>query len=555
MRGISRPAVVFLAWAMATVITPASARPTMDPMQRGAYQVTRFQYDNGYTTVRDPRGVTFVERLQGSVHVPKGRGPFPLLVFLHGRHGTCEIAERFESLGFPCPDVPPATRDVPSYLGFGYLARHLASHGFVVVSISANGINSYDLALIASDNGMNMRAEIVARNLDLIAQWNEGGESAESDVLAGKIDFDRIGLMGHSRGGEGVARFVAYNRARSDGPTYKGLRAVFGLAPTDYHQQEVAGVHYGTLLPLCDGDVYDLHGAWTFDRARFLDPQRFARVQFTVNGTNHNFFNTVWTYDDGPGAGDDEDNNPACDPGSPGNVRLTAEEQRDVGLALMSSFFLRYVGGDERYEPYVTGAESLSPSACPRAPLRCEDVVGYSYLGPADSYRMLLRPTSTDRVANRGKVDTTICSSFENGTGCPTVPTRSIAEQLTVVWTGPGVIRLPVNGDVAHFAALTFRGGMNFKDPSNKTLVEQDFEFALVDERGREAVVRTAPLGNSFRRPEGPSHQQLTMNGTHIPLGLFTGVDLTHLDRVELRFGGPTRRGSIQLLEIAFQDY
>ena len=558
MRRISRAVPLLL--LLTLVPGGTGAAEAANPMKRGPFAVENVRYNAGLTTVRDPNGVTFAERLQGSLHIPQGKGPFPLLIFLHGRHGTCEFAERLESFGFPCPDAPPAVRDVPSYLGYEYLADHLASHGFVVDSISANGINSYDIALLLSDNGMNMRAEIVARQLDLLAGWNESGSEDIGNALVGKIDLDRIGLMGHSRGGEGVARFVAYNRERSDGPTYDGLRAVFALAPTDFYGQKASGVHFGTLLPLCDGDVYNLQGAWMYDRARFLEPPKFARVQFTVNGANHNFFNTVWTFDDGPGGGDDSGNNPACDPDSTIGTRLTAKEQRRIGLGLMSAFFLRYVGEDERYDPYMTGARSLPESTCPAFErvipefrLACGDVIGTSYLGPRSTYEMLIRPTHRATFSTSGKVDIAHCVSAENGTGCPTVPTRAIAEQLTVSWSGRGEIRIPVGDDVSDLGALSLRGGLNFRDPLNRAVREQDLHVALIDDSGRESVVRTAPLGNAFVHPAGPSNQQLTLNGMRIPLSLFAGVDLNDLDRIELRFGDATRTGSIQLLEVAFQ--
>ncbi|HEV3473608.1 MAG TPA: hypothetical protein VG408_10500 [Actinomycetota bacterium] len=560
MRGIHRATTGAVAVVLALTIVPAAARGAADPTERGHFKVENIRYDAGVTTVRDPNGVTFAERLQGSLHIPRGRGPFPLLILLHGRHGTCELVERFESFGFPCPDAPPVIRDVPSYLGYEYLAAHLASHGFVVDSISANGINSYDIALLLSDNGMRMRAEIVARQLDLLSEWNKTASEDIGDALLDKIDFDRIGLMGHSRGGEGVTKFVSYNRERTDGPRYEGLQAVFALAPTDFYEQEATGVHFGTLLPLCDGDVYSLHGAWMYDRARFLSPRRFARVQFTVNGANHNFFNTVWTFDDGPSGGDDTGNNPACDPQRQGTTRLTAKEQREVGLALMSAFFLTYVGGDQGYEQFITGEAPLPPRACPDVDppreerLSCDEFVGISYLGAATNYEMIVAPGADDSYSRRGALSVTECTSTTSGRGCPTIPTRSIATQLTVEWEGRGTLSVPVDQEVTRFDALTFRGGMNFKSPLNRDLREQDFEVALIDSAGREAVVHAAHFGDSFLRPAGGEHQQLTLNGTRIPLQAFGTVDLTRLARVEFRFGAVTRTGSIQLLEIGFQD-
>ena len=196
-----------------------------------------------------------------------------------------------------------------------------------------------------------------------------------------RVDLARIGLMGHSRGGEGVDRFVDYNRTRTDGRRYPGLRAVFALAPTDFADEAPAGVHWATLLPLCDGDVYDLQGARAYDRGRFTDPATaFSRAQFTVTGTNHNWFNTVWTYDDYAG------NDTACDTGNAANVRLTDAGQRVAGLAVMASFFRRWVGNETAFDALVKGAEPWPVAASIRT----------SY--PAASRLMLAQP-GTDVTA------------------------------------------------------------------------------------------------------------------------------------------------------------
>ena len=38
--------------------------------------------------------------------------------------------------------------EVPSFLGYGVLARNLASHGYVVVSIGANGFAAREVRLL-----------------------------------------------------------------------------------------------------------------------------------------------------------------------------------------------------------------------------------------------------------------------------------------------------------------------------------------------------------------------------------------------------------------------
>ncbi len=550
--------------ALVTVVTMgpagnAAARGTPDPARGGRLPVDEIDYSGDFVVLRDETGTPLVEELKGTIHLPDGGGgPWPVIVFIHGRHATCRVADRVETIfaSWPCPEARPVTSDVPSYRGYDYLAHNLASHGYVVASVSANAINSYDFPLSLQDSGMHWRAQLVAETLDALHRWNrEPGPREVADRLVGKLDFDRIGLMGHSRGGEGVSRFVTLNQDRGAQREYEGLRAVFALAPTDFYEEKVPGVHFGTLLPLCDGDVYDLEGAWTFDNARFLQPANYARVQFAVNGTNHNFFNTVWTFDDGPYAGDDEGVNLACDPKARGNVRLTARRQRHVGLNLMSAFLRRYVGGEKQLDPWMTGEATLARDTCGRP---CRKVVLTSYIGPKDSMKMLIEPDDMGGgYTERGDITTSTCRPrITGGEGCPSAPNRSIARQLAISWRGKAALRVPLEAatDVRRFRALTFRTAVNFTHSNNRPGREQSVQVALIDARGHVARLEAGRYSAALHPPAGITHQQIVLNGVRIPLRDFRGVDLGRIVRVELRFGRKTRKGSIQLAELAFQE-
>lgn len=526
----------------------------VDPSKTGRFPVDQLDYKGGQVVLQDQYGVPVVEELKGSIHLPDhGSGPWPLIVLIHGRHATCRALDTIELIfaTSPCPELEPVTSDITSYRGYDYLAHNLASHGYVVVSASANGINSYDFPASAMDSGMEWRAQLVGETIDLIAGWNERvGPREVGDRLIGAVDLDRIGLMGHSRGGEGVARFVLSNKTRTTGPTYDGLRAVFALAPTDFYEEKVPGVHFGTIVPLCDGDVYNLQGAWMFDDARFLKPERFDRVQFAVEGANHNFFNTVWTFDDGIYGGAGTGNNPACDPEMPGNVRLSAREQRSIGLDLMAAFFRRYLGGEKRFDPLMTGAATVPAAHCPR---RCDDVVLTSYVGPGAHF--VLRPRAGEKPKTTGKVVVSYCKPTLDGVGCPSVPNRSPAGQMSIAWTGHGSVSLPLKGlDARRFSALTFRTAVNFTDERNERLQVQDFGVRLIDNSGRSARVDAARFSRALRPPAGLKHQQMLLNGVRIPLSAFGGVDLGNLSRIELVFGDVRKTGSIQLAELAFQE-
>lgn len=527
LRVFALPVVAAAVLAVLPATPAAAAAP--DPTVDGPRTVTTIEYDAGPTLVTDPSTLlTYPEQLEGALYVPSGSGPFPVLLFLHGRHGTCVYGQVFEFLGprATCPETP-VTSNVASYRGYAYLATNLASHGYLVASVNANSINSFDWA---GDAGAEERAQVIARTLDLLGAWNTtSGPGAVGGNLVGKVDLGRIGLMGHSRGGEGVDRFIEYNRTRTDGPRYAGLRAVFALAPTDFGAEAPHGVHWATLLPLCDGDVSDLQGARAYDRGRYTDPATgFTRAQYSVAGTNHNYFNTVWTLDDYSGS----------DPGCTGTARHTAAQQRDVGLRVMAAFFRRWVGEETAFDGYVKGAEPITAA------------VETSYLAPA-SDRVLLAQPGSATVTATGFATFSACTPTTSGTGCPTNPTRSLATQHTLAWTAPSALTATVPAtNVSGLAALTFRTGVNYKDSRNAGAA-QNLTVVLRDGGGATASVSAATFTSALRKPAGTVDRELTLDGVWIPLTAFAGVNLTNVVAVELRTA--TATGSIQLAELAFQ--
>ncbi|MDT7571118.1 MAG: hypothetical protein QOE05_1292 [Actinomycetota bacterium] len=542
-----------------TVAAPAAA-VAPDPAVLGSHTVQTFDYDAGDTFVTDPTTfATYPERLEGAIYVPSGTGPFPVLLFMHGRHDTCAVLG-VGALGPPhvCPDNG-VTTNIRSYRGYAYLATNLASHGYLVISVSANSINTFDWA---GDAGADERSQVIARSLDKLGEWNTtAGPGAVGTKLIGKVDLSSIGIMGHSRGGEGVDHFAAYNKTRTDGPRYTGLKAVFALAPTDFGAETVQGVHFATLLPLCDGDVYDLQGSQAYDRGRFLDPSTgFTRAQYTVSGTNHNWFNTVWTGDDYM---DFDGGDPACTPGDPASTRLTESEQRDIGLTLMASFFRRWVGGETAFTDLLKGAEPLPASACPGSATTCPTLVRTSWLGAAADRTIVATPNAGDNATTTGGTVTgtgfttfTRCTPTTSGTGCPTNPTRGLASQFTLKWAGPATLTVPVSAtgyNASGMTALTFRTAMNYADASNASFAGQNFSVVVKDALGATSSVNAASYTESLRKQAGASDRELTLDGVWIPLSAFSGIDKTKVTSVELRFGTLTASGSVQLAEVGFQ--
>jgi dienelactone hydrolase len=409
--------------------------PLPDPSAMGALEVTRVLYDLGIIVGHDPELVVYQYPIQqtGSIHYPaSGDGPLPLVVLMHGRHGTCAVMG-IEGIGtHVCPSAV-VVEPVDSFAGYDGLASNLASHGYVVASINANQINDRDLL---GDAGANARAELVLATIDDLATVNASGGSG-LDELQGMIDVSRIGLMGHSRGGEGVTRAITMNLARAQPLP---IKAVFALAPTDFARWPAPEVAFATLLPYCDGDVFNLQGAWIYDDARELPGG--PRYQVLAMGANHNFYNTVWTGDDWGTSGE------WCGSDAQGSGRDSPEEQRAHGDALMASFFRLYVGQERGFARYWEGEAPWPASMCPKQET-CEGRLLLSRDTGDDAYVL-----SRSGDGNVQDLDVMGCSA----SACGGVM-YSVAQNSLYSWEGNGSASWSMPG-VPGLGELTMRVGV-----------------------------------------------------------------------------------------------
>ncbi|HUP55981.1 MAG TPA: hypothetical protein VM598_00910, partial [Bdellovibrionota bacterium] len=232
----------------------------------------------------------------------------------------------------------------PNHEGYAYAAEHLASWGFAVFSINANrgitcgGGNQGDF-------GLNLaRGRLILSHLALISSWSSQGGAPQSlglgpNGLRNRLQLGNVGLMGHSRGGEGArAAYTLFNDAGSPWPgKVPGLRirAIYEIGAVDGQTDRVLdadGVAWNQLLPMCDGDVSDLQGRNPFERmiAKRGLPAEAQKSLLMVYGTNHNFFNTEWQVSDSSGCKDHQ----AVFPQTIGSPVQTA-----VALGSMSAFF------------------------------------------------------------------------------------------------------------------------------------------------------------------------------------------------------------------------
>lgn len=560
-----------------TLVGPAAALAQVpDPGTPGPLAVTREEYNFGDTAFQ-PSDFPGPVELLASIHYPTNLagGPFPVIVLLHGRHATCFNGNGGQFLQWPCTN---GRTPIPSYKGYDYLSDVLASNGYVVVSISSNGVNAVDNAVF--DLGALARAELIQKHLDLLNTFNTTGGAPFGTKFVGKFDLTKVGTMGHSRGGEGVVRHYVLNQ--SLGAPY-GIKAVFPLAPVDFNRFVVNNVALDVLLPYCDGDVSDLQGVHFYDDARYNVPGDAAPKHYMlVMGANHDFFNSIWSPSSGiPGGTDDwnfvqnGNSDPHCG-GRKGNQRLTETQQRGTGLAYMSAFFRTYVGGESQFIPILTGDAPPPPSAQ-------NNNLFVSYHAPdlpnlRRDVNRLLDNTSLSLDFLGGAVTPTALTPYQlcGGDAPPankclpgalnsqqphTTPSaRSSAPGLTQLITGwndlTGNYRnnIPAaQGNVSGFQAIQFRVSVNFSDARNLAGLAQDFRVVLTDASGGSSSVRVSDVSGALYFPPGEIAPvpKVVLNTVRIPLSAFTGVNLNNVRSVQFTFN-ERLQGGLLITDVAF---
>ncbi|BBF45292.1 putative secreted protein [Lachnospiraceae bacterium KM106-2] len=219
--------------------------------------------------------------LKGKVWYPLHKEKCPVLFIVHGNHDMT----------------------VDSYLGYEYLGKHLASRGYVVVSVDENYCNSYIDTGFSRE--VDARAVLLLANMKQIERYNYN----KTTVLYHKIDFNQIALAGHSRGGEAVVAATEYNRLGRNPDdadlTYNDhfkIKTVIAIAPTsDQYMPSgkdmyLHNVNYLLIQGANDHDVTTFQGRKQYEHI-VLGPDN-VKSSVYLAGANHSQFNTKWgSYD------------------------------------------------------------------------------------------------------------------------------------------------------------------------------------------------------------------------------------------------------------------
>ncbi|HVM48818.1 MAG TPA: hypothetical protein VMU04_12375 [Candidatus Acidoferrum sp.] len=432
-------------------------------------------------------------------------GTFPLIVVMHGNSGYDN-----------------------SYEGYNYLLDHLASQGFIAMSIYAPvGVM------------IETRARAILAHLGIMAQNN-----MSPGLFQGHIDLNNLGICGHSRGGEAVVRAARINAAEGLG---WHIQAGVSIAPTDYHHYGDAGIPLLVIYGSNDGDVA---GTWP-DRTCFniYDETGRPRSFVFVYGATHDYFNTVWA----PTALSVESDIAPSD--VPHLISQTDHE--NVAKGYLTAFMQAHLLGRPEQMEYF--AANLKPSALSAIQIHT------SHQEPG--VRLLDNFEQHDPGSNTlgGAVTGSSLSNLgEDALHALDNHSPHVTGGGDIAWQSAAGIylsRVPnASKDVSGFEVLAFRVTQKYGSPQNPPNQAQDLFVRLTDGNGHSRALRASTF-TDLPYPYVRGYTDLiksALKSVRIPLTSFAianlgqqDVDLTNIQSVSFEFDANST-GEIEVDDIEF---
>ncbi|GLF95847.1 dienelactone hydrolase family protein [Streptomyces yaizuensis] len=257
--------------------------------------LTSYKLAPGLLRITGGRTAGNPSQFHGVLGVPRGKGPHPVVVVLHGSHHNCVspgnpyIARKPVKTTWPLvcakPGAPVKNGLGPDYLrqnvGQSYLVEELTRQGFAAVAIDVVSPEIWWGGETEPDKGYKQLIDAHLRLLRDLGQGKDHGLKVKG--LKGRLDTSRVGLVGHSRGGGHVLSPGAAKRP--------GLFGAVAIQPAESGEAATHKVPVLNIRGGCDEDVSPTAGLDTMKRLAKSGSTRVA-ADVLLAGTGHRMLNT-----------------------------------------------------------------------------------------------------------------------------------------------------------------------------------------------------------------------------------------------------------------------
>lgn len=475
------------------------------------YETVVTEFNLGDSIYTSPYDRQMPYALKGLIGVPKGEGPFPVILMSHGSHSNDDERKRFDT-------------------GFDYLVEALASKGFVTISLDLSKPYIWKYG----DNDDREKSIHVA--LDHFNQLLKvaGGEAAGYPVdLIGKIDLTKIGLLGHSRGGETVLD-IASELERLGYPA----SAVLSVAPTFFFpDRSWPSADVAILVPEYDGDVVNLDGYLMLEALDKNTAGHHALV--LLRRANHNYFNRNIERNDAQMMANE----------FPIENQLTREEQEAFLVRMSSEFFFdslmnrepRQIFDFDYAQPNQMYGLDVNVMTSTPDKIQLLDLESPEMTTTSDG-------ASAAAVTDAWyfKNDEVLIDTITGGDG-----PYSKRRLLEVQWTQAGakVVLKPLTTDFSNHDALALTLVPDSASSLQQGQTHQSFSVKLTDSAGNATSLSLPDTLNALALTPGEIGKtdlgdlvlsywsvRTSLSTVWIPLAAFKNVDLAQIDTVELLF-------------------
>jgi dienelactone hydrolase len=396
--------------------------------------------------------------LDGIIGIPSAAGPHPLVVIFHG---VTPIENNYDK----------------TYAGFDYLVKQLAAEGYVALSFNINA--EYNCMEYGDSIDFEWAYTIYQQQMTLLERANAGNNPGYDIDLTGKIDFDNIHFMGHSRGGEIADSFIRTEQAEGLG-RIKSLIRVEATAAYFPNGEPHPDLPIGIIIGEYDGDVPE-DGQSVFDDIQKEANRTSSASIVFLRGANHAYFNRAFLPESNKYGSDAED-------------KLLSRERQEGFLTCYAAAFLSvHAKGAAPWG--VWDNHQAEPNTMFGYPVTA------SYYMPGRQTLLTASEAEAAKLTTTGAAEARYTAQTAPYGILFTHPGGTLSDKelalINLRWSAKGgTVSIPCNADFAGRSALSLYVAVDSSDALNAKGAPQSFTVTLKDASGVAQTV-LVPKGTS----------------------------------------------------------